>query len=306
MIEIARILCPVDFSETSRRALRYAAATARWYGSSLTVLHVVPYVIPVDALPVLAPLPAARLEMHDEQRAAMKEQAWKFIDDAVGQGVTTELEIVDSPQVYREITDQAVGRSADLIVLGTHGRSGYERLLLGSTAEKVLRTATVPVMVVPPAGEAVPAGDVRFHSILCGVDFSDCSLSALTYAMSFAQEADARLTLMTALEPVPEPAELWDSSGVAVAQARAADRAAVLARLRRLVPDSVRVYCHVETLVEEGKPYRELLRTASVRHADLIVIGSHSHGAVHRTFFGSTAGHVVRDARCPVLAVPPR
>lgn len=165
MIEITRILCPVDFSECSRRALQYAAATARWYGSRLTVLHVLRYLPPVDIIPLPAFESARRTWFEDADRTELTEAAQRFVQDAVGRSLQVDLVIEDAPQVHREIVDRASVLKADLVVMGSHGRSGFERLLLGSIAEKVLRTARPPVMVVPPhVDAAVPAGDVRFDN----------------------------------------------------------------------------------------------------------------------------------------------
>jgi nucleotide-binding universal stress UspA family protein len=306
MIEIKTILCPVDFSEMSARTLRFAADTARWYGSQLTVLHVIPLASPANVLPImLGPAPIADV-LDDATRARFSDEAARFVRGVIGGQPSAEVRVVQAPQVHTEIVEQARLLPADLIIIGTHGLSGYQRLFLGSTAEKVLRSAPIPVLVVPPEPSAlVAAGAAAFDHILCAIDFSPASMAALTYAVSFAQEADAYLSLLYVQEVMPDPAELWDASGVARTQARAAERASILTRLRSLVPDDVRTYCHVDTTVEEGKPYREILRVAQERESDLIILGSHSHGAVGHLFFGSNAGHVVRGAPCPVLAVPP-
>ena len=306
MIEIPRILCPVDFSECSRRALQYAAATARWYESRLTVLHVVRSVPPVDMIPPLSVDSTQRLALSDVQ-PELTAVAKRFADDAVGRGLQVDLVVEEASDVHYEIVDRAATLHADLVVMGTHGRSGFARFMLGSVTEKVLRASHAPVMVVPPHAETtVPAGDARFDSVLCAVDFSDCSVTALTCAMSFAQEADARLTVLNVVEVAPEPDGQRPAVAVSVAQARAAERAGRLQRLRALIPDSVRTYCHVETTVEEGKPYREILKLADEWKVDLIVMGAQSHGAIDRLLFGSNAQQMVRTAGCPVLAIPRR
>ncbi len=168
---------------------------------------------------------------------------------------------------------QADIQKSDLIVIGSHGRSGFERLLLGSITEKVLRKATCPVMVVPPcAGDAAPSGAVHFSRILCPVDFSGSSLTALTYATSLAEEADAHLT---ALHVVEIPAGLYEASATFdVAEFRMAAEAASRKRLYELIPDSVRTYCEVETVVSEGRTSREILRLAAEQKSDLIVMGT--------------------------------
>ena len=154
MIEIKEILCPIDFSDVSRRTLQFAAATARWYGSRLTVLHVVPLTPPANVLPVVAgPLPAS-YGLDDSTRVQLTDEAVRFAREVAGHEVPMNVRVVEAPQVHVEIVEQAKLLPADLIIIGTHGRSGYERLFLGSVAEKVLRTATVPVLVVKPTRTA--------------------------------------------------------------------------------------------------------------------------------------------------------
>jgi len=153
----------------------------------------------------------------------------------------------------------------------------------------------------------VPAPAVLFTRILCAIDFSDCSMHALNYAMSLAQEADARLTVMHVLEPPSDaPADFHETVFGAprtlteyIAEAEEERRA----RLTEAVPEAVRAYCTVETMMAKGKPYREILRVASEQQSDLIVIGIHGRGAADLLFFGSTAQHVVRQASCPVLTL---
>jgi len=198
---------------------------------------------------------------------------------------------------------------AELLVMGTHGRSGFERFLLGSVTEKVLRKASCPVLTVPRRHpDAVPATPVLFKQILCPVDFSDCSMQALNYAMSLAQEADAHLTVlhvmaheMAVTDDAYSAILLNDREGLAdFRERREAD---ARQRLKQAVPETVAAYCSVETMVSSGKPSREILRIAAERQSDLIVVGVHGRGAADLMFFGSTTNHVVREATCPVLTV---
>ena len=109
--------------------------------------------------------------------------------------------VVREGSTAAEILDQAASMKADLLVIGTHGRSGFERLLLGSVTERLLRKASCPVMTVPRRlPDAVPAGPVLYKQILCPVDFSESSLQALRYAISMAQEADGHLTVLHVVE----------------------------------------------------------------------------------------------------------
>jgi nucleotide-binding universal stress UspA family protein len=305
MIQIRQILCPIDFSDFSRRAFDHAVAIANWYESTITLLHVSAPVPVVVYAPGVAMLPSAVLtrEDHDALLGSMK----RFAEVEAGPGVSVEFEIREG-DAAAEILETASSQPTDLIVMGTHGRSGFERLVLGSVTEKVLRKAACPVLSVPrDIPDAVPAPAVLFTRILCAIDFSDCSMHALNYAMSLAQEADARLTVMHVLEPPSDaPADFHETVFGAprtlteyIAEAEEERRA----RLTEAVPEAVRAYCTVETMMAKGKPYREILRVASEQQSDLIVIGIHGRGAADLLFFGSTAQHVVRQASCPVLTL---
>jgi nucleotide-binding universal stress UspA family protein len=307
MIEIARILCPVDFSECSRRALQHALATARWYGSRVTVLYVPPYFPAIDVIPSLTVEPAQQLERVAGDHRRAEDMINALIAEAGPGTVPVDRIVAEAPAVHREVLDQARALGADLIVLGSHGRSGFDRLVLGSVAEKVLRKATCPVMVVPPHAEhPVAPGDVHFDRILCAVDFSSASLAALEYALSMAEEASARLTLATVIEKPPEldlPEVAPDINLDAVHAAAEAER---LRRLRALIPESVQTYCTVETAVSEGRASRAILRLAAERQSDLIVMGVNGRGAIDLALFGSNTREVIAGARCPLLTVRPR
>jgi nucleotide-binding universal stress UspA family protein len=305
MIEIKRILCPIDFSDHARLALDHAVAVARWYESSLTLLHVCA-AIPVAAYaPGTLNLPSAVLTPADRDvlLASMRRLA---ADEGVGD-LPVHLEVVEGNTVG-EILFAAERLQSDLLVMGTHGRSGFERLVLGSVTEKVLRKAGCPVLSVPRGTkDAVPATPVVFKEILCAIDFSDCSMNALNYAMSLAQETDARLTVLHVLELTPDwppraagEVEVWSQRITDYIAAAEQDRRE---RLAAAVPDRVRAYCTVETVMANGTPYREILRVAEERASGLIVIGIHGRSAADVLFFGSTAQHVVRRATCPVLTI---
>ena len=298
MMSISQILCPIDFSEFSRHAVHHAFAMARWYDARLTVLHVSGNAWRELDLP---PLEVARLD-----RDLVLREMKAFVGEP-GAGVAVSCVACEASDVRREILTQASALAADLMVMGTHGRTGFERLLLGSVTETVIRKAPCPVMVVPRAAhDAEPAKPVSFRGVLCPVDFSDGSLNALQYALSIAQEADADLTLLHAIELPPELAEHPVTPPIDVDAIRAATEAARLRHLRELVPDSVRTYCRVHTMVREGAAHVEILKTAAELHSDLIVMGVQGRGAVDLLVFGSNTLRVCRVAACPVLTVPLR
>jgi nucleotide-binding universal stress UspA family protein len=205
----------------------------------------------------------------------------------------------------REILEQADAMQADLLVVGTHGRTGFERLVLGSVAEKVLRKAVCPVLSVPPrSDEARPI----FKRILCPVDFSECSMRALEYAVSMAKEADAHLTVLHVmrydLDEAPEMYEtVMSDRSLGVAEFRARCEASARQRLDDAIPDDARAYCSVDSMTSSGQPYRAILRVAAELQSDLIVMGVRGRGRADLAFLGSATQHVLRSAACPVLTL---
>jgi nucleotide-binding universal stress UspA family protein len=297
MIEIKRILCPIDFSDHSIHALDHAVAFAKWYGSSITVIHVRP--------PAPVPYPAGpgmvATFLTPQERAALLD-SMNQIQQEHCNGAPCTVEVIEGPATM-EILARAESMRADLVVMGTHGRSGFERLMLGSITEKVLRRAARPVLTVPAAVATTKTPAELLKSIVCAVDFSDCSMHALRYALSIAEESDANLTVMHVLEVPPDlPPE--DAGGpFSFRDYVESAQQARLARLNKAIPEDAKTYCKVDTLVTTGKAYREILRVAEERKAGLVVVGIHGRGAIDRLLFGSTTQHLVRLATCPVLTL---
>jgi nucleotide-binding universal stress UspA family protein len=202
----------------------------------------------------------------------------------------------------QEILIQSRIRDADVIVLGSHGRSGFERLRLGSVAEHVLRRAECPVLVVPHrAPDAVPAGPVVYRQIVCGVDFSPSSDKALACAIDLARHDGAQVTAVHAVElaHVLQPTVIAGPDTLSVHTRLRAD---ARERLRRLMASHTAANFGVDEVLVDGSPRGEILRVAADRRADLIVLGA--HGSVAGALvFGSTTSLIVREATCPVLTV---
>lgn len=303
MIAIDRILVPIDFSEFSRRALEYGVALGTYYEAAVTALHV--YALPTG--PTVAPSmgiggiagPSLRaVDASAVTAAAERLCAGVAGSDRVG------LRVVEAPDTCDEILVHAEALDVSLLVMGSHGHSGFNRLILGSTAGKVLRKSARPVMVVPPHADGGGAEvTLPFKRVLCPIDFSDGSLRALEFALRLAQEDNARLTLLHAIELPSDWHELSLPNGVTVADLREAAAADCRQRLAALVPASVSPYCSVETRVVEGKAHRRILEAASDDRSDLIVMGVLGRGALDLTLFGSTTLHVVHGAVAPVLTV---
>jgi nucleotide-binding universal stress UspA family protein len=299
MSKIRTLLCPVDFSEASAHAADQAVALARRYHARITALHVcTPLFTPVPGLPP----PAARIPEAEVDHA--RDEAAAAFAGAATSGVDVDVR-VEVGQPSRVILDCSARLPADLIVMGTHGAGGFEHLLLGSVAEKVLRTAPCPVLTVPPRARSTSR--LPFGRVLCAVDFSDWSLAALDMAAALTRESGASLTVLHVIEwpweepPVPRFAEAAPEQAAALAEYRRYLEAAARARLEALAPDVGGGTCTVQ--VSHGKSYAEILRCAAEDRADLIVLGVHGRGAVDLALFGSTTDHVVRRATCPVLTL---
>jgi nucleotide-binding universal stress UspA family protein len=293
-VSIERILCPIDFSDNSLHALAHAAAIARWYEARLTMLYVFANLPTIDAPPLL---------LGESERARLTARM-RELAAVVPSGVPVDCQIQDAGLVHDGILTQVEATQADILVLGTHGRSGFQRLFLGSVAEKVIRLVKCPTLIVPPrAPDLTPNAPVQFNRIVCPIDFSDSSLGALEYAINLSGEADGQLTLLHVLEMPPALAQepFYLDGELARARDAAADDAR--RRLDSLIPEEARAYCAVETTVVEGRAYREILRQAAERRAELIVMGVHGRGALDLLLFGSTTHHVIRASPCPVLIV---
>jgi nucleotide-binding universal stress UspA family protein len=294
VIEIRQILCPVDFSETSRHAVTHAVEVARWFKSKITALYVMNPLLRAE--PALFAESAGRVGTGEDEAALQTELRELMSTAAVG--LETEVLLDEGPPAGR-ILERARSLRSDLIVLGTHGRGGFDRLILGSVTEKVLRKASCPVLTVPPP--AVVATKLPYERLLCPVDFSESSLSALTFALSIAEEADAHITILHAIE-WPRDDELGGIEVDTPAFHRLAEEQTVRS-LNELVPAEARVWCKPDTAVGFGKAYQQILETAEQRRADLIVIGVRGRNAVDLMLFGSTTNQVVRHAQCPVLTL---
>ena len=303
MVSIDRILCPVDLSPCSHTALQYALALGRWYEARVTVLHVFRQMPVVDtaAAALGGGLYVPPIEMTEVDRAAIERRVAEFVATAQG-GQDVTLHICEGANLREEILREAREMRADLLVLGSHGLSGVRRLVLGSTAENVLRHAPLPVLIVSAHAPAVPESGVPFKRIVCAVDFHADDYRALRYAFALAQESDAQLTLMHAME-MPAVHVGAEDLAFDLASAREMVMRDARERLAALVPDEARAYCTVHAEVVEGQAHQAILRLATEVDADLIIMGVRSRDALDVAVFGSHTQAVVRAAHCPVLTV---
>lgn len=297
-MEIRRILCPTDLSDASIHAADQARVLAGYYAARITALHVLtPMTLAVSGATTSA-------EEASEVERLRRETTVRFTAaTATGIGIDTAVLIGQPAEV---ILERAASLPADLIVMGTHGTSGFQHLVLGSVAEKVLRRAACPVLTVPPRAQAT--SELPFKRLLCAVDFSDSSLAGLRLASSLAMQSGAALTLVHVLEwpweepPPPMLEDLPPEQGVALAEFRRYSEASAKKRLESLVPEGVSL-SRATTRLRSGKPYVQVLEVAAEEQSDLIVIGVRGRHPLDLALFGSTANQIVRRATCPVLTL---
>ena len=284
-VKFSNILFPTDFSASSEAALPYAEAIARHYGATLYPAHVVPPE-PYHGLP-MEPFPVTL------------DYAWRSAEEGLAKLATSD-EIKDIPHqvllkqgplwdVISEMTNKYL---IDLIILGTHGRTGLSKLAMGSVAEEIYRRASCPVLCVGPRVPHDKQKTPEFRRILFATDFSGASLAALPCALSFAEETQAQLTLlhMIPLAPLSE-------QGVV--------REAAVDKLMKLIPTEAMAWCKPEFEVRFEFPTEGIVAAAKRHSADLLVMGvqrsAHPRAVSHLPW--AIVSEVIGQAVCPVLTV---
>ena len=279
-ITLKNVLYLTDFSGFSEAALPFAIALARNYGASIHALHVLTPPIPE----------ACREAIHADEALANAEMSKVRSQLA---DVAYDTAVVRGADLWSAVEPVIKSDKIDLIVLGTHGRTGVPKLLLGSSAEEIFRRSSVPVLTIGPDILKMHAGG-RFRSVLFATDFSKSSVAAAPFAVSLAEENDAQLVLLNVM---PESG-MNHQSKVAIAN--------VMHDLDELVPADAKMWCRPSAIVQYGDAADCILKTAAERGADLIVLGvrnaaRHLGAATHLE--RATAHKVVAHAPCPVLTV---
>jgi nucleotide-binding universal stress UspA family protein len=294
---IKRILFATDFSLWARRAEDYACALACSWKASLTVLCV------AEFPPGLNPDYLVNQQYLADLLKTASSQLVDFKGRAERRGIAVTTRVATGIP-SEEVIAAARAEDSDLIVVGTRGKTGLAHVLLGSTAERVIRGAPCPVLTVrmEPADKedtSVLSRPVTLERILVPVDFSDCSLDALGYAAVVAQQAKASLMLLHVLEPVSYGLDFT----LGQSKARHADAETWTKRLEELASSHQHPAMQVESRLRGGFPADSILDSAKTLPSDLIVMGTHGRRGISHAISGSVAEAVLRKARCPVITV---
>jgi nucleotide-binding universal stress UspA family protein len=294
---ITRILFATDFSRWAQRAEDYACALACSWKASLTVLSV------AEFPPGLNPdYPINQQYLADLLKNVLS-QLVDFKSRAERRGIAATTRVATGIP-SEEVITAARAEDSDLIVVGTRGKTGLAHVLLGSTAERVIRGAFCPVLAVrteptDTQDERARSEPVTLERILVPVDFSDCSLDALEYAVVVAQQAKASLMLLHVLEPVSYGLD-FDLGHI---RSREDVRESWTKRLEELASSRQHPDVAVDVRLRGGLPADSILDAAQTLPCDLIVMGTHGRRGIAHALSGSVAEAVLRKAHCPVIAV---
>ncbi len=304
-ITLRTILVPIDFSPESLKTLRYAELLAKRFGANLHLVH------------VITPPLASRARPATNRSLLLKEltaNAGKRLAElAVEHSLPTQPKpyTVRTGRVAEEINEVALAKKAGLIAIATRGFTGLKHAFLGSTTERVLRTAPCPVLVVRERDRAKSKQRARrgrtppqFRKLLVPVDFSRNSRFAVEYALRFAREFGSRLVLFHSIPVTPfmlgEEQTMFQPNLIPLEQEHAREQ---MEKLRKEISGKT---VEVETETTFGSPVGEIDNYVAKKSVDLIIISTHGRSGLERFFIGSTAERIVRYAPSSVLVVPNR
>ena len=288
---IKHILFATDFSACADRAMGYALSLAAAWKAELSVVTV------LELYPGMDPDYTVNKMYLDHLRAEANRQlvAVEARAKAAGQPITTRIEVGIPSQALQTVA-QTIG--ADLLVVGTHGRTGLDHVLVGSTAERIVRVSPCPVLAVK-ADKAAGAAATTIKRIVVPIDLSTCSLDALEYAVQFAKPLGAAVTILHAMEPVAYGLDF----SLSHAKEWKEQREYLEKRLNVLSACVTAQGVQADHVLRPGLPADSIVSYVSQQGFDLMIMGTHGRRGISHVLLGSIAGAMLRHAPCPVLTV---
>ncbi|MGA7381688.1 MAG: universal stress protein [Terriglobales bacterium] len=289
------ILLATDFSDASEKAFHYAVAIARLHGSKIYAVHVAP---PETSLPIP--------EFPEDPMFNVAKRAMETLGSRSELKQIAHETLLRRGSVWSALSDVIRQRNIDLVVLGTHGRGGIKKLVLGSVAEEVVRRVGCPVITVGPHIDVPLLTTGEIHRILFATDFHPASEKALDYALHLANRFQAKLILLHVLPPAGLPAPgLTFYNEPAINEWQAKVKAQTKENLEKLLPPYVRLCSEPEYVVGFDFTAEGILKVAADRNVDLMVMGANRplSAKVSAHVLGAVTYEVIRHAKCPVLTV---
>ena len=277
------VLCPTDFSEMGTLALKYGKMISAGFEARMLVLFADRFEPP----PYFTASQENKLiKSLERSRKAAVAHLIRYIIENLGEGAQVDS-LVTEDRPDQAILKTAEARHADLIVMGTHGRSGWSRIMLGSVAERVLRETDRPVLTVGFKEGMSGPSSLSLKKMICPVNYSNVSQKALGHAAAMAARFNAELTVIHAIESPSDPQE----------DAKEMDR------LCAWIPHDLRPTCNFKEVIRKGNAAEEIIDLAASMDADLIALGAQHKRFWDSTVIGTTTMNVIRHAPCPVLTV---
>ena len=299
MLNITKILVPVDFSEPSKTAVNYGLSLALQFNAGLVLAHIVP-----SSLVSAYTFPTESFAFEKDQAESAKTTLPTLVPAECRERVRLGT-IVKVGDVRSELLGMIHDENPDLLVMGTHGRNVFERFLLGSLTERMLRKVSVPILTVShlaPTRELHTIGPVPLRHVLYATDLSAGAESGLRFSAELARGAVARLSVVhvfKSLDRIYWAAEAGYIGDEILSMKEDAER-----RLHSSIPSDLPTTLQVEPVMLDGEAYREILNFADEQNVDIIVMNMQSKTALERAMLGSTAERVIRGAHVPVLSIP--
>jgi nucleotide-binding universal stress UspA family protein len=281
-VAFERILIPTDFSDISNQAVEYAKSIARHYDSQLLLVHV------NQPINLVAPPEAVWI---DEEEIRQQREQWleHGREELRAQGFKAEALFVTGT-IHEELRSIIKEHKIDLILMGTHGKSGLDRFLLGSDTEAVLRRVNCPVLVIGPSALPAENGEWRLKHVICATTLDPDAVGIAACAYKLAHEHQAELMLLN----VENPARV--STGEE-------DWLRFESALRQCLPDDIQPSDALRTRLLDSVPGHKIVDVAKERHADLIVMGARAASGITAHLLRGTVPQVIAEAPCPVLTL---
>jgi nucleotide-binding universal stress UspA family protein len=277
------ILCPTDFSELATLALHYGKMMAVCFDARLIVLYANPFTPPphftsgqVDEL----------VKAIEHSKGAAKEYLIPHVHEHIGESIEFEAMVAEN-QPVPAILHMADEKKADMIIMGTHGRSGFNRFMLGSVTEKVLHETDCPVLTVREKKNAKRPSKDSIRHVLCPINYTEVALKALEHAVAISRCFGAELLVLHVIESRSSDVKEEVEHG----------------RLCAWVPSDIRSRCSLKEIVRRGDAAEKIVEVAQDEASDLIVLGAQHKRFSDTTVIGATTVRVTRHAPCPVLTV---